>query len=183
MELPINTDAGRAPGGARRRAARACSGFTLLEALVTVAVIAVVIGAAAPAYGTWTDRQRVESSAARLAATLGAARADAIRFASPVALCASADGASCAGGWADGWLAFRDDDRDGAPDADEPVLRRGEATGGGVAIAFLSPDDAALARVSFDYRGYPDASGRASATRRGAAAAVTLSPLGRVEIE
>ena len=183
MDLPTNGDAGRGPDGARPRRAHPCAGFTLIEALVTIAILGVVLGIGTPAYGAWIDRQRVESGVARLAATLGAARADAIRFASPVVLCPSDDGAACGGGWADGLLAFRDDDRDGAIGAGEPVLRRDGPAGGGLGVAFLAPDGTALSRVAFDYRGYPDAAGRATATRGAASASVTLSPLGRVALE
>ena len=157
------------------------SGFTLIELVLTVAIVALLASFAVPAYGTWAERERAGAFVSRLSAALGNARADALKFATPVVLCASADGATCAGGWEAGWLAFRDDDGDGAPAAAE-VLFVGAGQGGRAVVGVAAADGTALGRLGFDYRGYPDRPAAASVTAAGRTTVLELNAVGRTEI-
>jgi type IV fimbrial biogenesis protein FimT len=87
-----------------RRVHRA-RGFTLIELMVTIAVIALLAAVAAPAMVTLMNSNRLSSSAGELAAALQLARAEAIRRSATVTVCGSADGATCTNGasW-DNWL-------------------------------------------------------------------------------
>ena len=178
------TPARTVPAGRRARgpAPAGASGFTLVELMVTVAVVALIASFALPAYGTWVERERAGAFLSRLSAALGNARADALKFAAPVVLCASADGATCAGGWEAGWLAFRDDDRDGAPGAADEVLFVGAGQGGRAAVGVAAADGTALDRLGFDYRGYPDRPATASVTAAGRTTVLELNAVGRTEI-
>lgn len=93
---------GPQPAARRRKVAQ---GFTLIELMVTIAVIALVAAVAAPSMVTLLNSNRLSSSAGELAAALQLARAEAIRRSAPVTVCGSADGATCANGaaWAD-WI-------------------------------------------------------------------------------
>jgi type IV fimbrial biogenesis protein FimT len=57
------------------------------------------------------------------------ARSEAIKRNARVALCKSADGATCAssGGWEQGWVVFHDTNNNGLLDAGEPVIARQQA--------------------------------------------------------
>ncbi len=61
------------------RAAKQRSGFTLLELLLVVSLLAVVAVIVAPPAGAWLDRMAFKDSAKRLAAALRLARVDAMR--------------------------------------------------------------------------------------------------------
>jgi type IV fimbrial biogenesis protein FimT len=72
-------------------------GFTAVELMVTVAVIAIVAALAAPNFNSMIQSSRLTAGANDLVAALQTARMEAIRYNARVDVCPSADGASCAG--------------------------------------------------------------------------------------
>lgn len=59
-------------------------GLTLIELMVTVAVLALLLASVAPSLGTWIGSQRVRNTASSLVAGLQQARAEAVRRNRPV---------------------------------------------------------------------------------------------------
>ena len=78
----------------QRRSAR---GFTLVEAMVVVAILAVVVGIGAPEFSRFIADQRVRGIATDLVASLLVARSEAIKRNADVTLARSASG------WSSGW--------------------------------------------------------------------------------
>jgi type IV fimbrial biogenesis protein FimT len=111
-------------------------GFTLIELLVTIAILAIIMAVAAPSFQDASVSGKVSDNANRLASSAAMARGEAIKRNSPVVMCKSADGSSCAGsgGWEQGWIVFHDVNRDGLKDAAEPVLLQEPAAPGGYKI-------------------------------------------------
>jgi type IV fimbrial biogenesis protein FimT len=101
------------------------SGFTLLELLTVVAIVAIIIGIGAPSYKYVTTSNRVTAEVNGLLADLQFARVEAIREGQTVTVCPSTNGTSCAGGttWDTGWIVFSDPTNLGSVDPSEPVLR------------------------------------------------------------
>lgn len=93
-------------------------GFTLIEMLVTLAVLALLLGLAVPSYRTFVLDNRTTSQANDLLASLQLARSEAIKRGVRVTVCKSGDGATCTSfeGWEQGWLTFVDSDGDGQRD-------------------------------------------------------------------
>lgn len=86
-------------------------GFTLVELLVTVAIIAILAGLAAPSFVQFLARQAVTSQANEFASALRTARSEALKRGLPVRVCRIANPATatptCAttvGDWRNGWL-------------------------------------------------------------------------------
>lgn len=81
-------------------------GFTLIELLVTMTVAVVLLSVAVPGFQTISRNNRMTSIANSLVSSAQLARSEAINRNSPVELCRSADGATCAtaGGWQQGWI-------------------------------------------------------------------------------
>ena len=104
-------------------AAPSC-GFTLVEALVALAVAALLLTLGVPAYGDWLRKVELANTASALADTLQRARAEAVKHGGRVNLCKSVDRSHCtsSGGWETGWLLFYDDDRDGQVGSAETVV-------------------------------------------------------------
>jgi type IV fimbrial biogenesis protein FimT len=108
-------------------------GFTLLELMVAIAVFALLLGIGVPTFSSIINANRITTQANELVSALNYARSEAVKRSEPVAVCASADGATCAAStdWSTGWIVF--DDRGGvvgAPDAATDVLQIWPGTGG-----------------------------------------------------
>jgi type IV fimbrial biogenesis protein FimT len=104
-----------APGGHR-----ASHGFTLIELMVTLGVLAVVIGIGIPLFTTMTNGNRLTGAANELVGAFQIARSEAIRSNARTVLCQSADGLTCsnAAPWR-GWIVFTDANANNVPEAAE----------------------------------------------------------------
>jgi type IV fimbrial biogenesis protein FimT len=79
-------------------------GFTLIELMVTISVMAILLAIGVPYFGDATLGSKLSSYANNLAASAYLARSEAIKRNVPVTLCASSDGTNCVGGWEQGWI-------------------------------------------------------------------------------
>jgi type IV fimbrial biogenesis protein FimT len=83
-------------------------GFTLIELMVTLAVMAIVIAWAAPSFKQQMLSSRTGAAAHELADALNYARSQSVRTLKRVSICASSNGTSCTGNWSDGFIVFED---------------------------------------------------------------------------
>jgi type IV fimbrial biogenesis protein FimT len=85
---------------------RRVAGFTLIELMVTVAVLAVLISLAAPSFSNAELTSKLAGNANRLSASATVARSEAIKRNAVVVVCMSANGTACttSGSWAQGWI-------------------------------------------------------------------------------
>ncbi|WP_205123536.1 GspH/FimT family pseudopilin [Cognatilysobacter lacus] len=72
-------------------------GFSLLELIVTMAVIAIIVGIAVPSFNSMIARSRISAGANQLVAGIQTARLLALRSNARVDLCPSTDGSTCSG--------------------------------------------------------------------------------------
>jgi len=80
-------------------------GFTLIELMVTIAVMAILLMVAVPSFKEATLGSKLGSYANSLVAGAHLARSEAIKRSAPVTLCVSSNGTSCGtGGWEQGWI-------------------------------------------------------------------------------
>lgn len=102
--------------------------FTLVELMVTLAVFAVLVTLAIPAFNSYVRSNRLSSETNALFGALSFAYQEAKIRGANVSVCRSSDGTSCAAdtsGWNAGWIIFVNTDND-APavvDVGEEVLR------------------------------------------------------------
>jgi len=94
-------------------------GFTLIELMVTLTVVAIVASFGIPAVQSMLRNNRLSAQANELVSALSFARTEAMKRGGIVTVCrsATATGATpaCGGGsgWEDGWVVFIDRDNDG----------------------------------------------------------------------
>ena len=125
-------------------------GLTLVELLVTIALVAIVTAFAVPNFSTFIRDGRTTADFNRLLGDITFARSEAVTRGSFVSLCPSQNFTSCNGvNWSDGWIAFVDDGAGSGTagnrsrDGSEFILRVGESTRGKVSITatnFTAPD-------------------------------------------
>src|SRR5690554_1187354 len=95
------------------------SGFTLLELMVTIIILAIVVSFAVPSFRQTVLESRIGSQINEFSGVIALARSEATKLqGGVVSVCSSTDGATCNGGasWDQGWILFRDVDADGVID-------------------------------------------------------------------
>jgi len=90
-------------------ASRRVRGFTLLELMTTITIVAVLLAIGVPSLRGMIQRNRVSSASNDLAASIAYARTTAINRGQLVSMCPSTDGDSCTSGGSDfepGWIVY-----------------------------------------------------------------------------
>ena len=113
---------------------RRVAGFTLIELMVVIAIVAVLSTLAAPSFRRIIQSNAIASGVNTFMADLRFARSEAIRRGGEVVMCRSdapeATTAVCGSnsgpngnGWVSGWIIFHDINGDGTRTSTEPLLR------------------------------------------------------------
>lgn len=127
------------------------SGFTLIELLVTIAIVAILAGAALPAFGEIYEQLRLSAYANAFMDAAGLARSEAVRRGEPVRLSANTD-ADGRSGFASGWCVHTGP-RCAEDEAGAVILGRHEALRG--TLAFSEPRTSFLEFDRFGTRRAP----------------------------
>jgi type IV fimbrial biogenesis protein FimT len=102
-------------------------GYSLYELLMTLTLVAIVIGLGLPSFAGITARNRQHAEINALFHAIHVARKESIMRRRVVSLCPSVDAISCqpSKDWSTGWLMFANHDGDEPPqiDAGEPLLQ------------------------------------------------------------
>ncbi|MEJ2061351.1 MAG: GspH/FimT family pseudopilin [Gammaproteobacteria bacterium] len=99
-------------------------GFTLIELMTVVALVAIMAMIAFPAYSWLTTTNRLASEINDFTTDVAYARSEAVKRGQTVTLCASNNQASCTNGpYTFGWIVFNDINGNGTVDAGEKLLK------------------------------------------------------------
>ena len=111
-----------------------CKGFTLIEVMIALSVVAILLAVAVPAWSNVVSASHNSAARTELAGTL----LDAIRHSATanteVVLCSDAGTLRCTGDtdWSGGWMAFADSNGNRMREASERLIHRTYALTGGV---------------------------------------------------
>lgn len=119
------------PDPARRPAqtSRHALGFTAIELLIVITILAVLTAMALPSFGPMIERWRTNQAVNNITSTIYVARSEAIKRGGRVSVRKIANGtdgcsfASTNQEWSCGWIIFVDTDDDGNLDAGEEILQ------------------------------------------------------------
>ncbi len=141
---------------------KAHTGFTLIEMMLTVLLLAVVFAIGIPGFQNSARNARMTSSVNELITAMQLARSEAVKRRGPVVLCVGVadgtpdEGCDVSGSWADGWIVFADADNSGTlTDGDEVVLRRGALTETGTIQTLTATTDQIADAIVYDPSGFP----------------------------
>lgn len=93
-------------------------GFTLIEVMIVIVIVGVLLAVAAPGFSNLIGNNRMVSELYLLRSTLNNARSEAMARRTPVVVCPTTDGATCADSddWSTGYFSYVDSD-----DPNDPV--------------------------------------------------------------
>jgi len=136
-------------------------GFTLVELMVTLAVLSIVLGVGIPAFDRLIANGRLTSQINQTIGLISFARSEASkRTGTTITVCGSTDEATCnTSNWESGWLVINDVDGDRTIDAGDgdALLRVGPALAGGNTLRTLGFGNAGF--IQFDDSGAPGSAG------------------------
>lgn len=102
---------------------RTAPGFTLIELMVTIGIVAILAAIAFPSFESSLRSNRVATATNELTASLALARSEALRNPGGAILCASTNAATCGGTWNDGWIVAVDLNDNDVADANDRIVR------------------------------------------------------------
>jgi type IV fimbrial biogenesis protein FimT len=163
-------------------------GFTLVELVVTIALVAILTTLAIPSFSEVLRQWRRDSATRELSTSLQLARSEAVKTSRRLAICPSTDGTGCAATteWSTGWIVFVDDGAtDLSYDSGERIIKVA-STQGGVATLTSSGSVQILQFLPNGLMGTGTTtftvtpSGATSATK---VDTITVSTVGRVSVD
>jgi type IV fimbrial biogenesis protein FimT len=131
---------------------RISKGFTLVELMVTLAVLAILLSIAVPSFADFIRSNRAESQRAALISSLGLARSEAIRRGTQVRV-SPLNGND----WTGGWRVWVDSNGSGTYNNGEAIKEFAALTGGNTLASTVSP-------IIFSSQGYQSSVTFGSAT-------------------
>ncbi len=102
------------------------SGFTVLELITVMAIVAILLAAGVPALKTYIWNLRMKTAMDELQTDLNLTRGRAISHNIQTIICPSTNNSGCSGGfeWQNGWIMFTDLNGDRARQVGEPVFKQ-----------------------------------------------------------
>jgi type IV fimbrial biogenesis protein FimT len=135
------------------------NGFTLVELLVTLGIVAIVLTIGVPNFRSIIMDNRLASQANQFVTSVSMTRSVAVRYQRNATVCASANfddpvpDCTVSTDWSNGWIVWVDRDRDAVTDANEIVSVFGPLNGASTL------DSLAVSSFTYDARGFSLAGG------------------------
>lgn len=127
-------------------------GFTLIELIVTLAVVSILLLTGIPMLNQMTTSNRLVTQINSIAGSLSVARSESIKRAESITLCGSTDGATCdTSNWESGWIVFTDADNNAVLNStSETMLKIVAPFNGGSTLRLSESDSTNIMRYKSD---------------------------------
>lgn len=134
-------------------------GFTLIELMLTLAILGVVLAIGVPTFNTMIANNRLTAQTNQAIGIISFARSEASkRTGTTITVCGSSDEATCnTSNWESGWLIMNDVDGDRTLDAGDQLLQVGSPLNGGNTLR--TSGFASTAFIQFDSEGSAGSAG------------------------
>lgn len=132
-------------------------GFTLIELVITVAIVGILAGIVAPNLSSFIQNSRLTSQLNTLLASVHMARAEASTRRSIVTMCASTNGTNCnTSEWENGWIVFTDNNNSGnaVMDGADELIRYQEPLEGNSTVRELGFSFSSAGKIIFNVNGF-----------------------------
>jgi len=127
----------------------------MLELLITLAIVALLLGIAAANFSPMIERTYVRETASLLKADIDLARGESIVRGGWVALCGSADGLSCQDSYNDGWVVFQDVDQTLSLSSADTILNQAQQNHSTLSVVIDEVANDGAGPIYFNFKGIP----------------------------
>lgn len=137
------------------------NGLTLIEILITLAIIAIISTIAVPGMQRLIDAQTTRSQVSNVNSAIAYARSEAVTRAQSVAICASTNQSTCSGldAWGTGWIIYVEvNGTANYQSADDLLLKVQEGLSQGATLVAADESGNSMTRIEFDNLGRPNES-------------------------
>lgn len=133
---------------------RPARGFTLIELMVVLVLLAITLSLGVPSFQKLLHDNRLRAESSRFLGAINMARSEAVMRNVPVSICPSAMAltgkAECSGTYASGWIVYANADKDKIVDADtDEVLQIFEGLPAGYRLTNRSGSRAAFELINY----------------------------------
>ncbi len=98
-------------------------GFTIVEMMIAIAIMAIITALALPGLGAFFARNDLAGATNEIISGINQARSEAVARSNTVAICPTNDGAGCDNGdWESGWIVFVDENVNGNLNVGEDII-------------------------------------------------------------
>jgi len=128
-------------------------GFTLLELIITIAIAGILVAVATPSFTGVMKNNRLITSNNNMLTALILGKSEALNRGLAVTLCkrnVAGDACDTSAVWSDGWLLFSDQDKDGAIDAGDSLIRVYDPLNTNITLSY------SFNKVTFNSLGFAD---------------------------
>jgi len=116
-------------------------GFTLIELIITLAVVSILLVTGIPMLNQMTENNRLVTQINSIAGTLAVARSESIKRGITITICGSTDGATCnTANWENGWIVFSDVNSNATLDTGDSRIKVVAKFNGGSILRLVKSD-------------------------------------------
>lgn len=130
------------------------NGFTLIETMVVIAIIAIIATFSVSSFKNWIDESNARAAFSKIRSTLVLARMESIKHGGWIRLCGSSNGDICDGTIVNGWILYHDENSNDTFDSTDTAIHKESINADRLTVSLENPEGQSLNSIGFNYKGY-----------------------------